>query len=527
MEIRYKNILKLIVIGILGLFGASFIFLLTIHHGAGISPDSVAYISVARNIANGIGFITYDGDYFVLQPPIYPLLLASVKLLLSIDPVVSAGYFNSIFFGLIIYLSGIILLKHLKSFTLVILGTVSVLISYALVQASLMALSETLFIFLVLLFLHYIEIYRVKRNFVSLIFLSISSGLACLTRYTGVILVLTGIIGIFFFGKNNSTEFRIQNSEFRISIFKGWLWQCLIFFLISIVPVGIWILRNYLLSGTLVGQRASSSFTLFDNLIYFYHTVLPWYLPPDWTVIYFIIIIIIVTAWILFDFERVKSSTGEAIDIIGPSLLFVLFYSGIIIISSTFTGYDRIADRLLSPIYIPLIFVLFFISDKILSWLTRSFHYRIISIIYVIGLVLLIRIPVYSTKYIIEEYISLAGREYSSEQWRESKTIEYLNLHQSLGKNYTIYSNEPEAVYILTNLKTMRSPIKTFYNSNKLFHIYPNQKDIWPNPQNICLVWFDSTNHSFLYKIEELQKNINMTEVAHLKDGEIYTFSSK
>jgi len=98
MTLKQKNTYKHLAIGILGLIGAVVILLLTFSHNTGISPDSVAYISVARNISEGNGFITYDGDYYVLQPPLYPLLLASVYQMFSIDPVVSAGYINSIFF---------------------------------------------------------------------------------------------------------------------------------------------------------------------------------------------------------------------------------------------------------------------------------------------------------------------------------------------------------------------------------------------------------------------------------------------
>ena len=57
MQLKYRNLFKKIALGILGFIGASIILLLTIHHGAGILPDSVAYISVARSLAEGNGFL--------------------------------------------------------------------------------------------------------------------------------------------------------------------------------------------------------------------------------------------------------------------------------------------------------------------------------------------------------------------------------------------------------------------------------------------------------------------------------------
>ena len=506
MQLKYRNLFQHIALGILGLIGVSIILLLTSRYGAGITPDSVAYISAARNLAEGHGFLTYNGLHLIVQPPLYPIMLAVIKKLLSIDPIVSAGYLNALLFGLIVYLSGLFLLKHLKSFTLVFLGAVSVLISSALVKTSFMALSEPLFIFIVLLFLYFFETYQSKHDFVSLFLFSISAAMACLTRYTGVIFILTGIICILLWGKHS---------------IKDKFWHSLVFMLITVLPIGIWIIRNYFLSGTLVGQRGSSSYTLLENLIFFFNTVLPWYLPLNSTGIYFFLIFLIGATWVFFGLDLAKSSIIEAKKIIGPSLLFVLFYSGVIVISSTTTAYDRISDRLLSPIYIPIIFILFFISDKIFSRLTNSSHLRLTTVLFIIGIILLIRYPVKNTINNIEMYIEQSGG-YICNSWRESETIEYLIRHRLLGKNYTLYSNEPEA-----NLNTKRSPAKTFYNSPQHYDIYPNQKDSWLNGENVCLIWFDKTNRNFLFTIDELQKNINMTEVAHLKDGEIYTFSCK
>jgi len=63
--------------------GTCTIILLTSRFGVGVLPDSVYYISVARHIADGTG---YDGYYFVLQPPLYPLLLAAIEKIFFIDP---------------------------------------------------------------------------------------------------------------------------------------------------------------------------------------------------------------------------------------------------------------------------------------------------------------------------------------------------------------------------------------------------------------------------------------------------------
>ncbi len=512
MKFKHITLYKYLTIGILGLFGGCYIFLLTSNHNAGLTPDSAVYISVARNLSEGTGFVSYSGHDLVLQPPFYPILLASAKELFSFDPMISTGYLNTFFFGLIIILTGLFLLKHLKSYSLVILGTLSVLISFALVQASFMALSELLFIFLVLLFLYQVDIYRLKSSFTSLIIFSFAASLACLTRYTGVVLILTGIIAILIFGKNN---------------IKEKYWHLFNFIFISSLPISVWIIRNYVISGTLVGLRASSTNTLLENIGYFFNIIIPWYLPENNTIFYFSYIFIIIAAWVYFGLYSAKSSIRAAIKLVTPIIIFILFYACLIVVSSTTTAYDQISDRLLSPIYIPMVLILFLISDKILSWLNKSFHPKYFTVLFVIGIGLLLTFPVRNTVGIIKMYTELSGWGYSSNMWRGSETIEYLREHELLTGNFLLYSNEPGAVYLLANLKTKHSPAKTFYNSQEFYYGNSKQRNFWRINDKVCLVWFNRTNRRFLFSINELKKKFKMSEVAALKDGTIYTFSKE
>ena len=510
IQLKYRTPFKKMALGILGLIGTIIILLLTIPFGAGLTPDSVAYISAARNLAEGNGFLTYNGLHLVIQPPLYSILLAVIKKLTLVDPQIAAAYVNALLFGTIIYLSGLILLRYMKSFALIILGTVSVLISYALVQASFMALSELLFIFLVLLFIYYFGKYQIKRDFVSLFLFSIPVSLACLTRYTGVIIILTGVLCIVFFTENQRKE------KFRHSV---------IFLLITVLPITLWIIRNYFISGTLTGLRAGSSYTLFENISFFYSTVLSWYFPLNLAGISFVFIFLIVSTWILFGRTPANFSTGEVFKLIGPALIFIMCYSWIIVVSSTTTAYDKISDRLLSPIYIPILFALFFIGDRILLWLRKNIHQRSVALLFVTGIVILMFFPVKNTIRIAEQFTELSGWGFNSYEWRENKTIEYLNQHKLFEKNYKFYSNEPEAVYILTGLTTMCSPPKRYYNSPQLFDLAGNPKESWEDGEDVCLVWLNNSTRNYLFTVNELKKDIKMTEVIHLKDGEIYTFS--
>ncbi|MDQ1331246.1 MAG: hypothetical protein QG578_1514 [Thermodesulfobacteriota bacterium] len=60
---------------LLSVAGALVVFFGTSQFGIGISPDSVNYISCARELIRGNGFLSYEGTPFTLWPPLYPVLL--------------------------------------------------------------------------------------------------------------------------------------------------------------------------------------------------------------------------------------------------------------------------------------------------------------------------------------------------------------------------------------------------------------------------------------------------------------------
>jgi hypothetical protein len=259
-SVKYKLLFAL-----LGLAGTGIIFFATSHYGAGISPDSIGYIATARHIADGIGFISYNNAPLVVQPPLYPAILGVIDFVFGVDPLLSANIVSAIFFGLALYLSGLLFFKHLTSSPLfALIGTVSLLVSIPLIAVSLMAWSEPPFIFFVVLYLIFISMYSEKKNVKSLLFLSLSVALACLTRYIGVVLILTGIISILLIRQDN--------------IKKNFL-HAFIFAFISALPIGIWAGRNYFLSGTLFGTRSPSLHTLSFNVRQTFLTIFFWYLP--------------------------------------------------------------------------------------------------------------------------------------------------------------------------------------------------------------------------------------------------------
>jgi hypothetical protein len=505
LKIKASNIKISLIIA--GVTGAIIITFITFHFGAGISPDSVYYFSVARNLSEGKGFVGYDGNYYVLQPPFYPLLLAVIEKFFSIAPVISAGYINAILFGLIVFCSGLFLSEKLNSSLLILLGALLVLVSSVIFQISLIALSEPLFILFVILFFYSFDTYKKKNDIKSLIFFSLTAVLAVLTRYIGIVLILTGIISISFFD-GGKLKYKFKHS--------------LIFLVVTSFPIGLWIFRNYVLSRTLVGPRAVSSYSIIQNLSFFFNTIINWFIVLNLTEHQVFFLCVILVSFLLMGIILFSKTKRRILpEPMYPVFVFIFLYSAAIIISSSTTAYDKISDRLLSPIFVPLLSILLMVVDYLSKWLSKYFNKKFLSFLFLLGILFWIKYPIENTTKNIEIFIRQEGWGYNSIEWKNNSLADFLSKNKNFENGYTFYSNVPEAVYLFSNKETKWTPAKTFYNSPKLINPEPYlQKLVEGN--KICIIWFTNAHRKFLFTIEELQKIIPMKKIVHLKDGDIY-----
>jgi len=102
-----------LVLIIFSLIGMTLVFIGTCKYGTGLCPDSVRYISTARNLLSGNGYVKYDGSLFMRWPPLFPTVLAILGLL-GIEPLDGARFVNIAAFGLIIFAFGQLLWNYLR-----------------------------------------------------------------------------------------------------------------------------------------------------------------------------------------------------------------------------------------------------------------------------------------------------------------------------------------------------------------------------------------------------------------------------
>ena len=503
---KYKLLLLMF-----ALIGVIFVMLSTSRYGAGLSPDSVVYIGTARNIIAGAGFLSYDGTPMVHFPPLYPALLALIGAILGKDPLLLTNIVNALIFGLIVYLSGVLISKHLSSsLPLAIVGTLMILFSTPLFLVSGWVWSEPLFIFFVLLSLIFAESYLSKNNTKSLVLLSSSVALSFITRYVGVTLIIWGVLVI---------------AVFHHGTLKRRIAHLTIFTLISAIPMGIWVIRNYSVASTLFGFSAGSYFPLSQNITLFFFTLVRWYFPgiiaDHRTTMIFVgtVIVIFAFANIVHSWQKLKINLRQ----ISPTVLFsittglfVIIYAVFVVISATNT-YVSVDSRMISPIYVPLTLLLLILAQAFMEPYREYLSKTILNSILFIGIAIWLVYPI-RNNILIAQNLTQNGKGYSSKAWIENKTIQYIQ-HRRLASECTVYTNGPDAVSLLANFTVKWSPGRTMKNSSF--------KSSWPEESNACLVWFNDIERNYLSTPDELMLIANFKQVIQLDDGTIYFVSRK
>lgn len=317
----------------LTLFLIPFSLLLSITtSGLGISPDSVSYITAARNLAQGSGLFQCDTSPFVLFGPVYPFLLAFLYRLTTIDPYQIARFINAVCYGLIVVLSYVLAKRNVPAMTLPIV--ITVFLGAPLLSVSLMVWTEPLFIFLSLIF--FLSLSRSSSPYPSALLAAVAS----LTRFAGITLIGSGFLYLLF------------NKRFKAALLFG---------ISALIPFSLWLLRNWFLYGEPMGPRQPSTFTLFQNITFSANVISSWF--P---------LLIPVFLFVLFrNREGLLGFTHYSI--------FFLVYTAFLIFTSTTTHFDKINDRLLSPAYIPLILMFF-------SWVALLKRKYLILLVIIVSL---------------------------------------------------------------------------------------------------------------------------------------------
>ncbi len=232
--IRFRPDTFTLLLAALSALGVASVMAREITYGVVLHWDSIGYIAGARNLLAGEGYSDMSGSPVRGWPPLYSLLLATASLGGTWDPLDVAGPVNAAVFGLTIFVVGRYLRQRLVSRFLVVWACLAVTLSVPLADLASWAMSDPLFILLTTLALVRIDQFLTDGKTSSLVWATVFSALAWLTRNMGVVLpVLVGLLLLFQPGTP------LIRRAGRIAVFS----------LIAALPIALWVVQSHLLTG--------------------------------------------------------------------------------------------------------------------------------------------------------------------------------------------------------------------------------------------------------------------------------------
>lgn len=515
-ELAQADKIRTALIGfLLGVSGAVILWMNT-PWGIGVGYDSVFYLSAADNFLNGLGLSRLDGFGNVIPlthyPPIYPLTLAVLVVLSGHELVFVARVLSAILFGVNVFLTAWVITRYTQTPWVGLLGGVLALSSPILIDVHLMAMSEALYLPILLSGLFILDRYLMDEP-LWLLFVSGGVGaLAYLIRYVGISFLVTGVFSIILFGQ------RTPRRKVGDIIMFGFL---------ATFPTLAWYFRNWRLTGGFTNRVIAFHPPALGDIRQGLVTLSLWLLPRGVPAILRLILLIalifglgtVVVNWCRRwrdgQFEFPLSQSGLQFTAI--LAIYICVYTLVLAVSLTFfDASTRLNDRILSPVYmlgIVLVVVTLWkpLSDSRSQWKIVGF------ILLSLGLIIVNSLRSDEVLWKMRQN----GRGFTGRQWQHSETIREV---EKLPPDTIIYSNEAFPIYFLTGRPSNWIPEKIDVVKQQSVQNYDQQLENMR--QTIIrfdgfLVIFDSIERTNAYApIEELVDGLVLQK--KLDDGAVY-----
>ena len=427
-------------------------------YGMGLVNDSATYVEGATNLLAGKGFVRISGGGEIKPithfPPLFSLLLAGFGFM-GMDLLHAARILITILFGIDILLVGLSISKISHSVVFALLGALFLAVSDLHLGVYSFALSEPLFITLMLAAFLFLAEGFDRSSFWWSGLTGLTLSLAYLTRFAGVSLLLTTLLVILLLQPPKP----IKRLGF---ILAGAGVPVLFWYAYSLMAGGIGSLGNRQLLWHPLSPR-----TLFEAL----KNLLTWIAPSDllassliWGRMLSLVSILVLPVlmiwlgWVVWN--RLRSSRqpinpGGSLALAFTQGLHVPVYLGFLVISLTFFDASTpLNDRILSVIYLPEM-ILFWSA---LAWLWSKASGRLVFVRWVIAIACGILI-VFSVKdgYAAMLQLGSEGQGFAHRGLSGSPAIETIRQLSPT----TLYSNKPGAIFLLTGKTAYVAPTPT------------------------------------------------------------------
>ena len=463
--------IALFLIALFALLGAAHILVRTSSHGLAIGADSTTYLSIAENLIAGQGAQDYRGPAPWWVSSGFPLLLAAVGAIAGVEPSQAARLVNAAAFGLTVLLAGLWLRRALNSRLLAVGTTLFIASSHYLSHFASYAMTETTFILFMLLATMRMESFmhlpargspsrspaegsflargspsrspaegsflargspsrspaEGSRNlkWSSLVLAAAFSGLAALTRYAGVAVILVGVILLL-----ARREAPLLSRLKRAAAYGA----------LSAAPLAAFLAINgsaFRASPHKTGQPAFDSMRQIAQVAE--RAAVPgnapdWAAPVLWAAV---ALLALASAAICV---RAAFRRGGGLGVAIPIALFFLMYLIFALAAVPWiSGTHFLSDpRYLLPLYLPLLLLAAFFLDRFAGlrtagWMT-PLKWTAVAVVLTGGLahqILTVRTNVQLTILALES--GYKGKSYNTAHWDASETLQWLAENPAQG----------------------------------------------------------------------------------------------
>lgn len=498
---RHINAVTYAALSILGVIAAVIVLKSTALYGPGISSDALYYISTAKGLVEGKGYYGFDEEPYTHWPPLFPTLLAMLGLA-GIEPLNGARFVNAVSFALIVFCSGIVFSRRIKSLLLVILGASSVLVSATMLRISVFAWTEPLFALLVIFFMLTMVQFLKTSQFKSLVFAGVLAALACLQRYVGIAIVMAGVAMIFLL--THKTKWRDK------------LKAAAIFGAVSCTPLGLWFLRNRLIASTVADYRLWLDTTLFKEVTKTLDSLTTWFVTDKITLVARLVIIsvfgcLLCVAVVLRNRKCGKEQHGDTM-LVKAAFALIVVYGIFTTTAAVYVNAD--ADyRIYSSVYVFLILLILIgleAAGKLLSLILKKDQagYLVVTLLCSLWLIFY---PLPKVKEQFAYYQKYGVPGYNSSFWRQSPLVNWLKKYPLDGQ---LFSNEPFPLALWSGLSIKITP-------NRLSGLENFRRQILSSRKSY-LLWHYRHWRTHLYNLEELNAQFKLKPIAKLPDGVVF-----
>ncbi len=522
-----KKPLSLIWLSLLGisLLGGLLFFIATAQWGLGGGSDTANYISGAQNILKGNGYVSYVSLTPITQwPPFFSFSLAVIGLS-GVAPLDGARILHTVLFGANIFMVGAILKKVTDSVPFALLGAWLMLTSTAMLQTHEMAMSEPWFILIGFTGFFFLLQYFDNGSKHFFFYSAALIGFSCLDRYVGVCFIAAGLLALLF----------LNPDRFQKRLSDG-----VIFTVLTLLPLGLWLLRNHLTANDLVNRGvhiSPSSPKYWREVI---ETLSSWVLPRQFAPpirypAFYLASGLAVFVFFLVIRHEVRKDSFKAlaqnreIRFMLSMLAFIACNFGLEVALRTFMDpHAHANDRHFSAIFVAGLMAFLVLIQR----LFKAYSFR--PLVTGAGIVFFLAL---GTSYLYgstQKYLTLyreGGGRHTARIWKTSPTV--LKV-KTLSPDALVYTNEPAIIYLNTLREAFALPKK--YNRRYT----PKDKTPEANPEYFAhlqkirkklaardgyVIFFDKRARWYTNTKRDLEEDLGLIPVAQLSDGTIYKIS--